>query len=63
MPFNLTKDILGVIQDSVISKSQYFDTLADHVRIACLVVVPLRICIVHATITLNHDSSFAAEEI
>ncbi len=47
----------------MVTKSQHAETLAKHVRIANLVVLPLTVRVVGRAITFHYQTGFAAVEV
>src|SRR5207245_9055452 len=59
----LAQNILRIIEDLIVSESQHAETLAKHVRIANLVVLPLLVRVVGRAITFHYQTRFAAVEV
>ena len=59
----LVQNILRVIEYLIVTESQHAETLAEHVCIANLVVLPLPVRVVGRAITFHHQTGFAAVEV
>ena len=59
MPKSLPKQI----EDLIVTEPQHAETLAKHVRIANLVVLPLPVRVVGRAITFHYQTRFAAVEV
>src|SRR5712691_1251400 len=59
----LAQNILRIIEDLIVTESQHAETLAKHVRIANLVVLPLPVRVVGRAITFHYQTGFAAVEV
>lgn len=60
---DLAQNILRVIQNLIVAESQHAETLANHVCIANLVVLPLLVRVVSRAITFDYQTGFAAVEV
>jgi hypothetical protein len=63
MLFDLAHDTLNIIKYSLVRKPENSQALADHVSIACLIVMPSLIQLVNSAITFHDKVCLAAEEV
>jgi hypothetical protein len=63
MLLNFAKHTLGVGQDLSVFEAEDAKTLADHVGVSPLIVMPRLICLMNLPVTFNDQVSFTAEEV
>ncbi|HYX30027.1 MAG TPA: hypothetical protein VE863_15910 [Pyrinomonadaceae bacterium] len=63
MVLNLPQHILGVMQYPLIRETENPESLAYHVSITHLIVMPLLTCIVHIAVTFDNQIRIATKEV